>query len=198
MAFPKTTFVNAESSIMGGLMSAGISKRKAEDELFKLYSYFIREGIRKYSISEDDSIDVYSDTILSTIQKITDRSFEGRSSLKTYIYQIFHNKCVDLLRKKTTNKNIVNQTVSINDMLYQISDVAKPIIQKLTEQSDWELLKARLNEMGENCRRLLMFFAEGYTDKDIAVVFEYKTADVVKTSRLRCIERLRLLYKRGN
>jgi len=198
MAFPKTTFVNAESSIMGGLMSAGISKRKAEDELFNLYSYFIREGVRKYSISEDDSIDVYSDTILSTIEKITNGSFEGRSSLKTYIYQIFHNKCVDLLRKKTTNKNIVNQTVSINDMLYQISDVAKPIIQKLTEQSDWELLKARLNDMGENCRRLLMFFAEGYTDKDIAIVFEYKTADVVKTSRLRCIEKLRVLYKSGN
>lgn len=198
MAFLKISFEGAEREIIERLSANGISKRKAEEDLFNKYSYFIREGIRKFSIPEDDAIDIYSDTMLTAIEKIANKSFEGRSSLKTYIFQIFHNKCVDLLRKKTTNKNRVNQTVSITDMLFEISDSAKPVIQRLTEKADWEKLKTRLNTMGDNCRQLLLFFADGYNDKDIAVVLEYKTADVVKTSRLRCLEKLRHLYKKDN
>ncbi len=40
-----------------------------------------------------------------------------------------------------------------------------------------------------------MFWGENYSDKEIASFLQYKTADVVKTSRLRCLERLRKLYK---
>ena len=56
------------------------------------------------------------------------------------------------------------------------------------------LLKSKLNETGENCKQLLSMFAEGYNDKEIAATMEYKSADVVKTSRLRCLDRLRQLY----
>ena len=198
MSLLSSSVQSAERGIIEGLQQNGASKRKAEESLFRLYSYFVREGSRKYTISEDDAIDIYSDTILTAIEKITNRSFEGRSSLKTYIFQIFQNKCVDLLRKKTTNKNRVHQTVSVSDLLFQISDSAKPIIQRLTDKADWEALKSRLNMMGGNCRQLLLFFADGYNDKDIALVLEYKTADVVKTSRLRCLEKLREVYKREN
>ena len=162
-----------------------------------MYSYFVREGVRKFSISEDEALDAYSDTILVTIEKVADLTFKAESSLKTYIHQIFHNKCVDLIRKKTTNRNSVHQTVSITDLLIQIPDAAKPVIQQMTEKSNWELLKARLDQMGGNCRQLLLLFADGYSDKDIAIELSYKTADVVKTSRLRCVDKLRHLYKNG-
>ena len=198
MIFPKILFQKAEREIIERLLQKGMEKRKAEDDLFRMFTYFIREGIRKFSLSEDDAIDAYSDTILITIEKICNYSFKAESSLKTYVYQIFHNKCVDLIRKKTTNKNSVHQTVSINDLLIQIPDAAKPIIQQMAEKSNWELLKIRLNEMGGNCRQLLLLFADGYSDKDIAMTLSYKTADVVKTSRLRCVEKLRHLYKSGN
>jgi RNA polymerase sigma-70 factor (ECF subfamily) len=52
-----------------------------------------------------------------------------------------------------------------------------------------------LNELGENCRQLLMNWAEGLSDKQIAASMTYKSADVVKTSRLRCLEKLRQSYK---
>ncbi|MEO5997163.1 MAG: sigma-70 family RNA polymerase sigma factor [Chitinophagaceae bacterium] len=198
MIFPKLLFQKAEREIIERLLQNGIVKRKAEDDLFKMYTYFIREGSRKFSLSEDEAIDAYSDTILITIEKVCNFSFKAESSLKTYVYQIFHNKCVDLIRKKTTNKNSVHQTVSINDLLIQIPDAAKPIIQQMAEKSNWELIKSRLNEMGGNCRQLLLLFADGYSDKDIAITLSYKTADVVKTSRLRCVEKLRHLYKSGN
>ncbi len=185
----------SEQEIVGGLLSIGIERKRAEEQLFRQYDYFMKEGIRKYSLSNDESFDAYSDAVISAIDKITNRSFEGRSSLKTWIYQIFHNKCVDLLRKKSTNKNSVHNTQTISDMLFALPDKARSVVQQMMDKTDKELLSRRLAEIGELCRKLLFFWAEGYPDKEIVALMEYKTADVVKTSRLRCMEKLRQLYQ---
>ena len=94
-----------------------------------------------------------------------------------------------------TNKQRVFQTQSITDMFHQLSDNSRSVIQKLIDKTDWDLLKQRLQEIGENCRQLLTLFSIGHSDREIAGMLEYKTADVVKTSRLRCLEKLRKLYK---
>ncbi len=185
-----------DEQLISNLRGNGIIRSRGEEQLFTTYSYFIREGMNKYTMSEDEAFDAYSDTILSAIENVRNGSFEGRSSLKTWLYQVFNNKCVDLLRKRATNKNSVHQTASISDMLFQLSDTGKSIIQKLIEKSDWDMLKQKLSELGDACRRLLTLSADGYTDKEISTIMEYKTADVVKTSRLRCLEKLRQLYKR--
>jgi RNA polymerase sigma factor (sigma-70 family) len=185
----------SDQEIIHNLRQKGLERKRGEDQLFSAYSYFIKEGMKKYALAEDDAFDAYSDSVLSAIQKISDGSFEGRSSVKTYIYQIFHNKCVDLLRKKTTHKSSVHQTMAIPEILLQVSDSAKSVVQKLIEKNDWELLRRRLNELGESCKQLLMLSANGNSDKEIAASLGYKTADVVKTSRLRCLDKLRNLYK---
>jgi RNA polymerase sigma factor (sigma-70 family) len=186
---------NTDQAIVNSLLQAGIERRKAEEQLFSNYTYFIREGMKKYSLQEEEAFDAYSDSVLSAIQKIISGNFEGRSSLKTWLFQIFQNKCVDLLRKKATNKNSVHKTITVSDMLHQLSDTSKTIVQQMMEKADWELLKKRVNELGDKCRELLMLSADGYSDREVAVQLEYKSADVVKTSRLRCLDKLRQLYK---
>jgi RNA polymerase sigma factor (sigma-70 family) len=193
-----TLFLNiTDQEIIHNLQQSGKDRSKGEEQLFSLYSYFIKEGMRKYKMTVEEAFDAYSDTILSAIEKISNGSFERRSSMKTYIYQIFHNKCVDLLRKKTTHKGSVHQTVSITDVLFHISDAAKSVVQKLVEQHDHDRLKQKLNELGENCRQLLAYYAEGSSDREIAGLLGYKTAEVVKTSRLRCLDKLRQLFKQA-
>ena len=190
-----TTVISDDERMIRDLKENVLVKRKAEEQLFNTHSYFIREAVNKFSIDQEEAFNAYSDAILQAIQSITAGKFEQRSSLKTFLYKIFNNKCVDLIRKKTTNKSSVHQTVSVSDMLTMISDPAKTVIQKLIEKNDTALLKTRLGEIGENCKKLLSMFAEGYTDKEIASSMDYKSDDVVKTSRLRCLEKLRKLYK---
>jgi RNA polymerase sigma-70 factor (ECF subfamily) len=196
MSTSPNLFINADQELIENLRQEGVNRRKGEEQLFTTYTYFIREGIKKYTMSEDEAFDAYSDTILAAIDKVRSGSFEGRSTLKTWLYQVFYNKCVDLLRKKATNKNKIHQTASITDMLFQLSDTGRSVIQKLIDKADWDFLKQKLIELGDTCRRLLTLSADGYTDKEIATIIEYKTADVVKTSRLRCLEKLRQFYKR--
>lgn len=195
MSYPKPGLPVSDKEIKENLGQYGVLRRRGEEQLFTTYIYFIKEGMRKYTLSEDEAFDAYSDAVLVAIQKVTNGSFEGLSSLKTFLYQIFHNKCVDLVRKKTTNKQSVHQTISISDMLLHLSDTAKSVVHRLVEQADFDLLKQKLHQLGDNCRQLLLLSAEGNSDKQIAGQMEYKTADVVKTSRLRCLEKLRRLYK---
>jgi RNA polymerase sigma factor (sigma-70 family) len=195
MIFPSASVQASDNQIISLLQQAGINRRKGEELLFNNYIYFIREGINTHSLSEDDSFSAYADAVLSVIDNVIKGSFEGRSTIKTYLFQIFNNKCVDLLRKKTTKKNSIHQTVSLTEKLNYISDSARSIVQELVDQTEWKILRQKLNELGENCRQMLLLAAEGSTDKEIAAVMQYKTADVVKTSRLRCLEKLRQLYK---
>jgi RNA polymerase sigma factor (sigma-70 family) len=189
------SFRYTDQEIIEQLRQSGIDKRRSEEQLFNRFSYFVREGMTKHALSEDESFNAYSDTILAALENIRNTHFEARASLKTYLYQIFHNKCVDLLRKRTTNKNSVHRHESISDRLLLLSDSARTVVQKLIDKADWNLLKEKLKELEEKCRQLLMFWGENYSDKEIASLLNYKTADVVKTSRLRCLERLRKLYK---
>ncbi len=189
------SFRYTDQEIINQLRQSGIDKRKSEEQLFNRFAYFVREGMTKHALSEDESFNAYSDTILAVLENISNAHFEARASLKTYLYQIFHNKCVDLLRKRTTNKYSVHRPESISDRLMLLSDTARSVVQKLIDKADWNLLREKLNELEEKCRQLLMYWGENYSDKEIASLLNYKTADVAKTSRLRCLERLRKLYK---
>jgi RNA polymerase sigma factor (sigma-70 family) len=196
MGNDKRALYNSDQQIIEDLRQDGAARRKSEEQLFTIYSYFIQEGAQKHNLSEDEAFDAYSDSILSAMEELKKGSFEGRSSLKTWLYQIFHNKCVDLLRKRATNKNSVHLTTDISNLVFQLSDTSKSIVQRLADKADWDILRQKIKELGENCQRLLILAADGYSDKEIATLMEYKTTDVVKTSRLRCLDRLRKLYKR--
>ena len=189
------SFRYTDQEIIEQLRQSGTDKRRSEEQLFNRFAYFVREGMTKHALSEDESFNAYSDTILAALDNIYKDNFEARASLKTYLYQIFHNKCVDLLRKRTTNKNAVHRPEMISDRLMQLSDSARSIVQTLIDKADWQRLREKLNELEEKCRQILMFWGENYSDREIASFLQYKTADVVKTSRLRCLERLRKLYK---
>jgi RNA polymerase sigma factor (sigma-70 family) len=184
----------ADRQIIGLLRQKGLDKRKGEESLFGEYGYFIREGMRKHRLSEEEAFDAYSDSVLVAIESISNESFKGESSLKSYLYKIFHNKCVDLFRKNSTNKNSVNRAQSINEELFHLTDKSRSILQTLIEKADWTVLKERLGQIGDDCKKMLLLWADSCSDKEIAVVLEYKTADVVKTSRLRCLGKLRQLY----
>lgn len=186
-----------DREIIDNLLREGNNKRKSEEQLFRHYSYFIREGIHRFNLSEDEAFDAYSDSILSAIHSIRTHSFEEKATIKTWLFKIFRHKCVDLVRKKTTNKSSVYQTTSIDDIPNQLSDPSKSVIQILVDKTDFDLVKQKMAELGDNCRQLLTLYADDYSDKEISEMTGYKTADVAKTSRLRCMERLRQLLKKS-
>jgi len=184
----------AEQEILDKIRSlSAIIRRKGEDQFFKRYSYFINLNANKHRLSEDSLSDAYSDAILAAIESIINRSFQGRSSLKTFLFQIFQNKCIDSLRKKATRRNTVHETVAIDSMQMHMSDPAQSVLEKLIEKAEMDTLKQQLGALGNKKQHVLILSAQGYTDQEIASEMNFKTRYVVKTCRLRCIHSLRKL-----
>lgn len=184
----------SDSEFMSGLTQTDGRRQSFEDALYLQYAYFIEEGKKKYSLNSEDAFSCYSDSIIKLIDNIRLGIFEGRSSIKTYLYQVFNNKCVDQVRKNTTKKGAVHQALDISDHLFGLPDDVRNIVQQLIVQADVEELRNRLAEIGENCKKMLLWSADGYSDKEISEFLQFKSAGVAKTSRLRCMERLRKLY----
>jgi len=180
-----------DSEILYGLKAGYAERSRQEKNLYQQYYYFVDEGCRKYSLSYDDSFSAYSDAILSALHNIVNNRFDGRSSIKTYLYQIFSNKCIDLVRKNTTNKQQVHKTMPVADVMSQLPDNVKSIVEKLVTSELKANIKKQLDAIGKKCKELLLMFEDGLTDKEIAEILSYSNAAVVKTTRLRCLDKLR-------
>jgi RNA polymerase sigma factor (sigma-70 family) len=185
----------SDAQLIDGLRAGGTERRLYENKLYDRYAYLIREGGRQHRLDEEQTASAYADALLSVIDQLVSGRFEGRSGLKTFLYQIFTNKCVDLIRKKTTNRESVHQGVELDPSLLQIPDETRTIIQQLIIQHDTERLRERLRLLGGKCQAMLMAWANGYSDEDIAAQQQYNSAAVAKTSRLRCLDKLRELYR---
>ena len=182
---------NDENAIIRGIQSGGRERPVYEKKLYVHFLYFVRQGMLKYRLPEEDCASAYSDTIITIISAIASGAFEGRSSLKSYAFQIFMNKCVDLVRKETTKKNRVHQTASISSLVMELPDRARNAVQQLIAKNERSFVWQKLEEIGEKCKQMLLLFEDNYSDKEIAALMHYSSADVVKTSRLRCIEKLK-------
>lgn len=189
-------FQLSDNNIIDGILKGGNQRRINENKLYEKYYYFIKEGVKRYHLDEDESASVYSDTILAVIDSINQGSFEKRSELKTYFFQIFSNKCVSYIRKKTTKKASSSyDTVELSEVLYPLSDESKSVIQKIIEEEEENILLNKLRSIGEKCKELLTLWAEGLTDKEIFTRLAYQSSDVVKVSRMRCLTKLREKYR---
>ena len=185
----------SDAELMAGIRAGGTQRRLYENKLYEKYQYLIAEGTRKHRLAEDDCASAYSDAVLTVFDHIISGRFEGRSELKTYLYQIFNNKCVDGIRKKTTNRSSVHDAFSLDDSLMQLPDETRSVVQQLIAQSDVEKLHQHLRELGEKCRTMILSWGEGYSDDEIAQAMNYNSAAVAKTSRLRCLEKLRERFR---
>ncbi|WP_028667080.1 RNA polymerase sigma factor [Runella zeae] len=180
--------------ILQGIREGDSRRQLYENKLYEKYHYLVREAQFKHKISYDDAESAYSDAILTVIDHVVNGRFEGRSEVKTYLYQIFTNKCVDTIRKNTTNKAGVHHTEGLEDALLWIPDESRTIVQKLISENEVALLQQHLRSIGEKCRGIILAWGEGFSDGEIAQQMGYNTAAVAKTSRLRCLERLKEKY----
>lgn len=180
--------------IINGLINNHQQRARFEKELYLQYEYFIREGCRKYRLTHEDSFSAYSDAVLAAINNIINNRFDSRFSLKTYLFQIFHNKCVDLIRKISNNKQQVHHSIITPELLSHLPDTVKSTIEKLINQEEISMVTKHLDSMKDKCKELLLLSVEGYTDKEIADKLRYNNAAVAKTSRLRCREKIYKLF----
>ena len=75
-----------------------------------------------------------------------------------------------------------------------LPDEARNMLQKLIVGEDMEDLLRKMDQLGENCRKILWLREfEGFSFDEIALKIGFKSAQSVSSKKYRCMERLKVL-----
>ncbi|MFK7834565.1 MAG: RNA polymerase sigma factor [Winogradskyella sp.] len=176
--------MNKEPSIADLLQS----KNNSFEVLYKNYKDEFIGFARKFSLKDDQIIDIYQDTFLSFYENLLNGKLtEFTSSIKTYLFSIGKFKIYEYLRANSKLKIIdtpINAEITIEDLSLE-NEV-------LSEQE--QLVKTNFKKLGKACQEILeLFYLKGKTLADIKGEKKYENTDVVKSLKSRCLKKLKQL-----
>ena len=164
-----------------------IDKSNAELEIEALYRKNRNEFIlfaQRYEVEEEDILDAYQDAILVYFQLIKSNKLKLKSSSpKTYLFSIGKFKLIDKIRSDVKLRNVMSELQGQN---------IEEIVPDFTLNERQEKLKLALKSLGATCRELLnLFYYQKCAIKKIRDDMGYKTENVVKAHKSRCIKKLK-------
>lgn len=182
-----------EKTLIESITSKTNQSQLAEKQLFNRFTGLVVKGKRQHQLSEEEALDAYSETILTVIQHIKKNKFKGDSSLKTYIISIFNNKCIDTIRKKTTNKSRVHYWTDDLDSIKN-HQARQNILKHLENTELLQQLEKTLTQIGQTCKQIILEYAYGYSYDEIALRLNppFKNGQTVKSKKSQCLKKLNL------
>ncbi len=148
-------------------------------------SGFVSWAISKYGIEENRVKDIYQDAIIIIYEKAIDGNLVLESSFKTFVYAIGKNLLLQEIDKKT---RIGKHSDRMNEHFEFLSGLGDTeIYEKRVDAT-----KSWLENLEEPCRSILIsYYFYKKSMIEIAETFGYKSPDVAKTQKNRCLNKLR-------
>ena len=149
---------NFEKSLIAGIVSGN---KEAMNEIYKTYAPALNGFVRLFLADPNDVSDIIHDTMLEVWRK-ADR-FEGRSSLKTWIFSIAKNKSIDRNRKYA-RLDYTDDNTDIEDDALNAADV-------LAVSQEAKTVRDAVAQLKPDHRRAIhLSFFEDLTYKEIAEI----------------------------
>ena len=168
------------------IRAGGQAREQATDTFMQMHMHLVRKLRSKFKLDQSQALDIYTDAVVDLLLQVERDAFRGSSALSTYFYRMYYNKCVDLLRKRTTN------LIELNDEYTPLASETKPDIQKWFDVLEVQDLKKAMKKLGEPCYQILMDWGFwGYNMQELAARVGYDSADQVKKRKYKCLQQLR-------
>ena len=154
---------------------------EAYNENREPFLYYVRKN---YGLSRTIAEDIYQDTILAFHQNVLKGKVTNLNiQFKKYLFAIGKNKIVDYYRNREKKVEIETEIEKFHDVFYK------------EEQSDINrretIVYEAVNQMAERCKEiLLLVYWDNKSMNEIAEQMKFKTPDVAKTAKLRCMKKM--------
>lgn len=137
------------------------------------------------ALSHEECEEIYNDSFIALCDNISSGKLQTLTcSLQTYINQIGRNKSVSYLRSKGDVQTIPDYEIGQWDDVAMDDDMELDLFEKV-----YQLVKEMQND---TCRKLLFgFYWHHYTMEMLAKLIGANSADVAKTTKNRCLTKLR-------
>lgn len=177
-----------DQKVIESILAGGSPMHKTIEWFYHANYSLIYKMISTHKVSKEEALDAYSDAITWFGENIKNQKFRGESKCSTYFIRIFNNKCVDIIRKKTTNR--------VNQNLIFLEDMRPESIQIEEEQAQKSLFDDSLKELGGICMDVLMDWSDGYSMDEIAERNGFRNAHTARSKRYNCFQQLMEILKK--
>lgn len=136
----------------------------------------------------EDAKDVFQDGLSHLIVNIRAGKFQGKSSLKTYLFRI----CTNIWNNKFRRSQKLK---SIKEELPIAEELEDSPEEMLLYQEQEVLLAAVLSQIGKSCKKVLGLWSLSYSMAEIAREMEYKSEGMARKKKYTCFKKLMSLLK---
>ena len=187
--------VYSDSALIEGILAGGVQREKCIAHIYDSHIGFIRKICREKHVDPEAARDAYADSVVRLSEQIVLSKFRGESKLSTYLYRIFFNKCVDVLRKKSSN------AIETTSEFPELPDLAANMLHRLGVADEMKRVNGLLKQIGEKCKNILMDWAyHGYSMEEIAQRAGLKNAESAIAQKYKCMKKLKekiRIYREG-
>lgn len=179
----------SDEHLTGEIRAGGSRQERAVKQLYEQCFHLARYGKTKYrQLDDDDLVSAYNLAILAVRNQILNGVFRGDSAIQTYLNRIFMNRCIDILRTKSSNP------IELVERLPDSVDESQDLLNRWITEEQAERVKQKLLQLGGVCQKILMY-AEymGYNSVEIAEAIGFKNANSVNSKKYACLQKLREL-----
>ncbi|MDA0196626.1 MAG: sigma-70 family RNA polymerase sigma factor [Bacteroidetes bacterium] len=181
----RVIFFKKEKELLSRIRSG--DERAMESVYTNYRNDFIRWSKAKYSISANDSLDHYQDTVTIFFEKVMNGTLtEIESTIKTYLFGIGKNRIKQRIdseiRKEQHTAALVEhyRFLAENDEMIETFNAAQ------------EATRRVFDSIGEPCKTILkLFYFEKKVMTEIAKEMGHKSEAVSRTTKKRCLEKIR-------
>jgi len=169
-----------DRELVEGILGAD---RKAINHFYVAYRDEFVTYFSRHSLASHIVIDIYQDAIIATYQNLRAGKIKlENSSLKTYLFGVGKNMLYNEIKKRDKNIELPRD------------DYTKIVIEEEELDERQIKLKQAMKQLGNSCQQLLTwYYFNGWNINDIVNLTEYKDANTVKSSKSRCMKKLKQL-----
>lgn len=150
----------------------------------------VRKFVLQNSGKIEDAEDIFQKALLQIAVRYKKEKFEIKTTFEAYLYSV----CKNLWRRELNkSKNRVTKEGTI-ELVNEEKDQAMAII----EQKRQELFTEKLQELSENCKKILTLFFAKVPYAEIAVEYDYSSDTVVRQRVFKCKKKLIDLIKKDS
>jgi RNA polymerase sigma factor (sigma-70 family) len=157
--------------------------------IYQEYFPTIRYLVKTNGGAEEDVEDIFQESLLIILQKIRQEDFELQSTFLTFLYSISKNLWLQKLKKQRTIERNHSQLVHF------LSSPEIGIEVHIEDNEKYKLFIKHFENLGEDCRKLLLLFLQKNSLREIAYDLGYSSEMYAKTKKYLCKEALKKMIE---
>jgi RNA polymerase sigma factor (sigma-70 family) len=174
-------FKNSADDIIQGILSCN---ENVISSIYKENYQVIRQLINTNSGNDDDTADIFQDTMMVIYQKAKEGKLKIYVAFGTYFYSIAKRLWFDELRKRKL-KNLVPEKEDI-EIIDDNEDFQKEILYNERHKLVWKYFE----KLTDDCKKIIKLFIEENSIAQVTNIMQFNSEQHTKNRRLRCKNRL--------